>query len=64
VLKDGYTGKVTEKEVLDWCKENMAAYKRPRFIEFTEDLPKSSAGKVLRRLLVEREKRTRAGAGA
>ena len=61
MLKDGYTGKVTEKEVLDWCKENMAAYKRPRFIEFTEDLPKT-ARKVLRRLLVEREKRTRAGA--
>ena len=62
VLKDGYTDKVTEKEILDWCKENMAAYKRPRFIEFTEDLPKSSTGKVLRRLLVEREKSTHAGA--
>jgi long-chain acyl-CoA synthetase len=64
VLKDGYADKITEKDVLDWCKENMAAYKRPRFIEFAEDLPKSSAGKVLRRLLVEREKGTHAGAGA
>lgn len=53
VLTPQYKGKITEKEMLDWCKENMAAYKRPRHIEFTENLPKSAAGKVLRRLLKE-----------
>lgn len=53
VLTPQYRGKITEKEILDWCKENMAAYKRPRHIEFTENLPKSAAGKVLRRLLKE-----------
>jgi len=35
----------------------MAAYKRPRVIEFREDLPKSAAGKILRRLLVEEEQK-------
>jgi long-chain acyl-CoA synthetase len=43
---------MAENEILDWSKENMAAYKRPREIEFREELPKSAAGKVLRRLLV------------
>lgn len=53
VLTPLYKGKITEKEMLDWCRENMAAYKSPRHIEFTENLPKSAAGKVLRRLLKE-----------
>jgi acyl-CoA synthetase (AMP-forming)/AMP-acid ligase II len=55
ILKDGYAGKVTEKEILDWCKDNMAAYKRPKFAEFRDELPKSSAGKLLRRVLVQEE---------
>jgi acyl-CoA synthetase (AMP-forming)/AMP-acid ligase II len=57
ILKDGYTGKVTEKEILDWCKDNMAAYKRPKFIEFREELPKTAAGKVLRRVLAQEEEK-------
>ena len=55
VLKSGYKGKVTEDEILQWCKENMAAYKRPRIIEFRKDLPKSAAGKILRRILSDQE---------
>lgn len=51
VLRPQYKAQITEKEVLNWCKANMAAYKRPRHIEFTDSLPKSAAGKVLRRLL-------------
>jgi acyl-CoA synthetase (AMP-forming)/AMP-acid ligase II len=51
VLTPSYKDRITAKEVLDWCKANMAAYKCPRYIEFTEDLPKSAAGKVLRRML-------------
>ena len=51
VLTPGYLNKITEKEVFDWCKENMAAYKCPRQVTFLETLPKSAAGKVLRRLL-------------
>jgi long-chain acyl-CoA synthetase len=57
VLKEGYAGKITEQEILDWSKDNMAAYKRPKFIEFREGLPKSGTGKLLRRILVEEEKR-------
>lgn len=57
VLKEDCVGKVTENQILDWCKDNMAAYKRPRFIEFRKELPKSSAGKVLKRVLVEEERK-------
>lgn len=56
VLKADYIGKVTEQEMLEWCKENMAAYKTPRFIEFRQEIPKSAAGKILRRVLVDEEK--------
>lgn len=55
VLRQGYAGEVTEKVILDWCKDNMAAYKRPRFVQFKEELPKSAAGKLLRRVLVQEE---------
>ncbi|MDF2626721.1 MAG: long-chain fatty-acid-CoA ligase [Symbiobacteriaceae bacterium] len=54
VLKPGATA--TEQEILDFCKERLAAYKRPKAVEFIEALPKSTVGKVLRRVLAEREK--------
>lgn len=56
VLRPEYRLKVKEEEIIEWCKENMAAYKRPRIIEFREVLPKSGAGKILRRILAEEEK--------
>ncbi|MGH1470254.1 MAG: AMP-binding protein [Cellvibrionaceae bacterium] len=40
---------VTKKEVLEFCKENMAGYKVPKAIEFVADLPKSAVGKILRK---------------
>jgi acyl-CoA synthetase (AMP-forming)/AMP-acid ligase II len=52
VLKPEYASKISEEEIINWCKENMAAYKRPHFIEFRQELPKSGAGKLLKRLLV------------
>ena len=55
VLKDEYKGKLTEEDITKWCKERMAAYKYPRIVEFVDDLPKSQAQKVLRRVLRERE---------
>lgn len=42
---------VTEQELLDYCKEHLAGYKRPRSIEFRDELPTSVVGKVLRRVL-------------
>ena len=56
VLKPEYRGRVKEEEMIEWSKENMAAYKRPRIIEFREELPKSGAGKILKRILAEEEK--------
>ncbi len=45
----------TEQELLAWCKEKMAGYKRPKEIEFRESLPVSVIGKVLRRILRDEE---------
>ena len=56
VLKPEYEGKVTEQEIISWAKEQMAAYKYPRKIEFVKELPKSGAGKILWRVLQEKEK--------
>lgn len=55
VLKDDFKGKITEAVIIDWCKKNMAAFKRPREVEFRKSLPKSSTGKILKRLLVPEE---------
>ncbi len=46
---------LTEEEVMSFCKEKLAAYKRPKTVEFRKDLPKSAVGKILRRRLREEE---------
>ena len=38
-------------EIAAYCRENFTAYKRPKIIEFRDDLPKSNVGKILRREL-------------
>ncbi|WP_029270277.1 AMP-binding protein [Virgibacillus alimentarius] len=53
VLDPDYKNKVTENDLIQWAKEKMAAYKYPRKIEFLDQLPVTSSGKVLRRLLKE-----------
>ncbi|MHA1601604.1 MAG: AMP-binding protein, partial [Promethearchaeota archaeon] len=45
--------KLTEEELLIWCKNNMSGYKIPREIEFRAQIPKSMVGKVMRRQLQE-----------
>ena len=42
---------VTEDEIAAFCKENLTGYKRPKYIEFIDELPKSNVGKILRRML-------------
>ncbi|MGO1254676.1 MAG: AMP-binding enzyme, partial [Alcaligenes aquatilis] len=42
---------LTEADIKQWCKERLTAYKRPRIIEFRDELPKSNVGKILRRVL-------------
>jgi long-chain acyl-CoA synthetase len=56
VLKEEARGKVTEDDVIAFGREKMAAYKAPRIVEFVDEIPKNLTGKVLRRLLREREK--------
>src|SRR5699024_3771362 len=53
VVDTAHKNKVTEKDLIKWSKEKMAAYKYPRDIEFLDRLPVTSSGKVLRRLLKE-----------
>lgn len=42
---------LSEQEVLDHCKEHLTGYKRPKFVEFRKELPKSNVGKILRKEL-------------
>jgi long-chain acyl-CoA synthetase len=61
VLKPGETA--TEEEFITYCKENLAPYKVPKFVEFRDELPKTMVGKILRRVLVEEEKKKLAEQG-
>jgi long-chain acyl-CoA synthetase len=42
---------LSEDDLAGYCRENFTAYKRPRYIEFRDELPKSNVGKILRREL-------------
>ena len=53
VLKEGEI--LTEEEVIAFCKDNLAAYKVPKLVEFRAELPKTMVGKILRRVLREEE---------
>ena len=44
---------ITEQDVLDHCRANLTNYKRPRMVEFRDELPKTNVGKILRRELRE-----------
>ncbi len=55
VLRQSHKGQVSEADIIDWCKENMAAYKYPRVVQFVDALPKSGSGKVMWRTLQEAE---------
>lgn len=50
VMKRGETS--TQEEIREWCKERLAKYKVPSEVEFRDELPKTTVGKVLRRELV------------
>ncbi|NHM30531.1 long-chain-fatty-acid--CoA ligase [Neobacillus terrae] len=55
VLKEGT--KITEEELNKFVRQHLAAYKVPRIYEFRQELPKTAVGKILRRALVEEEKK-------
>jgi long-chain acyl-CoA synthetase len=42
---------ITEQDVIDYCRDNLTGYKRPKIVEFRDDLPKTNVGKILRRAL-------------
>ncbi|MDH3943543.1 MAG: hypothetical protein OEV06_05575, partial [Anaerolineae bacterium] len=44
------------EEIRAWCKERLAGYKVPKQIDFRDELPKSTVGKILRRELVRLHK--------
>jgi len=43
--------KASEKELIAFCKENIASYKKPKSVDFVEKLPKNNYGKILKREL-------------
>jgi acyl-coenzyme A synthetase/AMP-(fatty) acid ligase len=47
---------VGEEAIRSWVADRVAPYKKVRRVEFTEAIPKSASGKILRRVLVERER--------
>jgi acyl-CoA synthetase (AMP-forming)/AMP-acid ligase II len=49
VLKAGAS--LTEQEISDWCATRLARFKKPRHVEFMDELPKGPTGKILRRAL-------------
>jgi long-chain acyl-CoA synthetase len=44
---------LTKQDVLAFCAKELTGYKKPRYVEFRDDLPKSNVGKILRRELRE-----------
>lgn len=56
VLKPGETA--TEEDIIQFCKSEMANYKAPKQVEFRDELPKTTVGKILRRELVREHKET------
>ncbi|QGZ40108.1 long-chain acyl-CoA synthetase [Pseudoduganella flava] len=47
---------LTADELLDFCKHELTAYKKPKYIEFRDELPKTNVGKILRRQLRDERK--------
>ncbi len=56
-LKPGQTA--TEEEIIEFCKDKLAPYKRPKLVEFRDEIPKSAVGKVLRKVLRAEEEEKR-----
>ena len=49
ILHKGHTA--TEQEIIDYVRDNLASYKKPRSVEFVEELPRNASGKVLKKEL-------------
>ncbi|MBI4246805.1 MAG: AMP-binding protein, partial [Candidatus Rokubacteria bacterium] len=53
VLKDESRGRVTEADLIAFCRDRLTGYKTPRIVEFRQELPITATGKLLRRVLRE-----------
>jgi long-chain acyl-CoA synthetase len=53
--RENYQGKVTPEELIEYCKQKMAAYKYPRIVEIVSEFPKTLSGKIMKRQLREEE---------
>ena len=42
----------TEEEIIAFCRESLAAYKVPRLVQFVSEVPKTSTGKIMRRMRI------------
>jgi len=51
---------LTEAELMNYCREHLTGYKKPRYIEFRDELPKTNVGKILRRALRDEKPATQA----
>jgi long-chain acyl-CoA synthetase len=47
-LKEGQS--ISEKDIIDFCKDHLAGYKRPRMIKFVDEFPRTATGKILKRI--------------
>jgi long-chain acyl-CoA synthetase len=54
VVRKPGAAELTEQQMVEWCRDAMSVYKAPRRIRFTDSLPKTASGKVLKRVLRER----------
>ncbi len=63
VLRAGAKGKTKAEDITAWARENMAAYKVPKIVEFVESLPKAGSGQEMWRLLQDAEAARSAAAG-
>jgi long-chain acyl-CoA synthetase len=55
-LKTGEEKSVKPEDIISFCKERLAAYKYPREVEIVSEIPKTPTGKILRRMLRQKEK--------
>src|SRR5690606_729653 len=56
VLKPDSVGRIGEQDIIDWARGRMAVYKAPRQVEFVDHIPKSGTGKLLWKVLQDRER--------
>jgi long-chain acyl-CoA synthetase len=47
---------LTEADLMEFCKQQLTGYKKPKYIEFRDELPKTNVGKILRRELRDSQK--------